>query len=419
VAAADDLSTPLGQDKPKPRRIPVPAVVPRAIAGVLGLCLLVFAVWLMVVDDPYGGEPIAVVATGGRSQPPGKPADGRSPPSPSGADAGAAPMGDKGSGAARGTVTIIDGMSGKRQEVPIGQPATSGGAAKPTGGDAAGRTANPGQGADTRAKPPIDPRLVEMTQYGPIPKIGPDGARAGDVYARPASSAAGKPGPRVAIVVSGLGVGAAGTSEALARLPGSVTLAFSPYETDIERWVNRARGEGHEILMQVPMEPVDYPDNDPGPRTLLTTVGADQNLDRLHWFMSRFQGYVGVANYMGARFTANETAAAPVLADVAKRGLIYFDDATSPRSLANQLSGASSGAFAKADVALDAVPTGAEIDNALARLEAVARDHGVAVGTATALPLSIDRIAQWAKAAEGRGLALVPISAVASKPKST
>jgi polysaccharide deacetylase 2 family uncharacterized protein YibQ len=183
--------------------------------------------------------------------------------------------------------------------------------------------------------------------------------------------------------------------------------------------VTRARGEGHEILLQVGMEPFDYPDNDPGPQTLLTSQSAEQNVERLAWFMSRFQGYVGVTNLMGARFTAADQAFAPVLREIAKRGLLYFDDGSSPRSLASQIAGASSAPFAKADVTLDAVPSSAEIDAALARLEAAARSRGIAIGTASALPVSIDRIAQWAKAAEARGITLVPVSAAANKPKSS
>ena len=167
------------------------------------------------------------------------------------------------------------------------------------------------------------------------------------------------------------------------------------------------------------MEPFDYPDNDPGPQTLLTSLAPEQNIDRMHWLMSRFQGYVGVANYMGSRFTASDAAFAPVLREVAKRGLMYLDDGTSPRSLAGQIAGANNLPFAKASVVLDAVPTPVEIDRALSRLEAMARETGVAVGVASALPVSIARIAQWAKDAEARGFLLVPISAAAVKPKSS
>jgi polysaccharide deacetylase 2 family uncharacterized protein YibQ len=198
-----------------------------------------------------------------------------------------------------------------------------------------------------------------------------------------------------------------------------VTLAFAPYAPDLERLTARARGDGHEVLLQVPMEPFDYPDNDPGPQTLLTTLGADQNVDRLQWLLSRMQGYVGIANYMGARFTASEQSLAPVLRETAKRGLIYLDDGSSPRSLASQIAGANNLPFAKAEVVLDAVPTPVEIDRALARLEAMARERGVAVGVTTALPVAIDRLAKWSKAAESRGFVLVPITAVAIKPKSS
>jgi uncharacterized protein len=399
---ADDLSAPLGQSKSGKSRLRVPRVLAPTIAGILALMLMIFVGWVLLVNDPFGGEPMAVVtarlaAAPAQETPPDKEAKRSAEPAPS-----------QGT-----TVTIIDGMSGKRQDVTIGggrKPADAAATPSPEAGRAADAPS-----ARTIA---IEPRLAEMTANGPIPKIGPDGARPADVYARPVSAPA-PGGPRIAIVVSGLGIGANGTTEALAKLPATVTFAFSPYGSDLERFVNRARGEGHEILMQVPMEPFDYPDNDPGPRTLLTSIGADQNLDRLHWFMSRCQGYVGIANYMGARFTANEPAIAPVLGDIAKRGLIYFDDGSSPRSLAVQLSGANNGAFAKANVVLDAVPVASEIDSALARLETLAREGGTAIGVASALPVSIDRIAQWVKAAENRGLNLVPISAVASRPKAS
>ena len=142
-------------------------------------------------------------------------------------------------------------------------------------------------------------------------------------------------------------------------------------------------------------------------------------MDRLYWLMSRFQGYVGLVNYMGARFTASDTALAPVLREAATRGLIYMDDGSSARSLAAQLAGANNIPFAKTDIVLDAVPTPAEIDRTLSRLEAVARDRGLAVGFASTLPGVIGRVSAWAKAAEKNGFALVPITAAVAKAKSS
>jgi len=385
--AADDLSTPLGQSPKKKPRFAFAAWIPRAIAAALGLCLLVFAGWAVFANDPLGGEPMVVVSADphapSRAGGPGNDASAPKPTSEVSAP-------DKGAPASGQTITIIDGMSGKRQEVPIG----------------------PGD-AKTQA-PAVDQRVTETSRQGTLPRIGADGARPADVYARPLTPSYDKvAGPRVAIVVGGLGIGAAGTFEALTKLPGPVTFAFAPYGTDLPRWVARARGEGHEVLLQVPMEPFEYPDNDPGPQTLLTTLTPAQNLERLHWFMSRFQGYVGIASYMGARFTASENAIGPLLRETAKRGLIYFDDGTSPRSVAPQIAGANNAPFAKGDIVLDAAPTPAAIDAALVRLESAARERGIAIGVATALPASIDRISNWTKTAESRGIVLTPISMMA------
>ncbi|HTQ82747.1 MAG TPA: divergent polysaccharide deacetylase family protein, partial [Pseudolabrys sp.] len=210
-----------------------------------------------------------------------------------------------------------------------------------------------------------------------------------------------------------------GTADAFAKLPAPVTFAIAPYGAGLGALAARAGADNHEVLLQAPMEPFDYPNNDPGPQTLLTSLTADQNIDRLHWMMSRFQGYVGVIGYMGARFTANEQALSPILRDTATRGLIYVDDGISSRSVAAQIAGSQNLPFAKIDIVIDAVPTPEEIDHALARLEMAAREHGSAVGIASALPATIDRIGKWAQGVEGRGFVLVPLTMVAAKAKSS
>ena len=404
-ALVDDLNAPLGQHK-RTRLPKLPVSAPQLVAGVLGVSGLVVVAWAAFVSDPLGGEPTAVIAT--KTTTPTQAArdgdgdgkqharhDGLASSLPASQDAAVKtveppPPGSK-------TVTIIDGSSGARKEFTI-----------PGGVDGGSQ------------KPLLDPKLIEGTRHGAIPKVGPDGARPSSRYAHPRElPASKKDSPIIAIVIGGLGISASGTADALAKLPATVTFALAPYGADLEKLADRARADTHELLLQVPMEPFEYPDNDPGPQTLLTSLTTEQNTDRLYWLMSRFQGYVGLVNYMGARFTASEQGLAPVLRDVAKRGLIYVDDGSSARSIAGQIAGTNNLPFAKTDVVLDAVPTPVEIDRALARLEMKARDTGFAVGFATAQPATIARVADWAKKVEGRGIFLVPITMVAIKAKSS
>ena len=400
--AADDLNAPLGQNRDKhegtrPRLIGLPQV----LAALLATSGLVVSLWAAFVNDPLGGQPVAVVST--------KTAPGAAVRTGGGAEAG-----HRHDGAANGpaataaivdvkvppgarTVTIIDGSSGKRQQVVV-----------------------PGKPDSQSSLAPVDQKMLEATRHGPVPVIAKDGTRPATAYAKPRVLPPDKKDfPRIAVIVGGIGVSADGTADAASMLPAPVTFALSPYGADLPKLADHARAEGHELLLQVPMEPFDYPDNDPGPETLLTSLSATQNIDRLHWLMSRFQGYVGVMSFMGARFTASEAALKPVLHDTAGRGLIYVDDGASTRSIAGQVAGAQNMPFAKADVVIDAVPTPTQIDHALARLEMAARDNGVAVGLATAEPATVERIAQWAKTVESRGFVLVPISMVALKAKSS
>jgi polysaccharide deacetylase 2 family uncharacterized protein YibQ len=254
-----------------------------------------------------------------------------------------------------------------------------------------------------------------------IPVVAADGLKPFKAYAMATDADRAKAAttPAVAIVVGGLGVGAAKTLDAIMKLPPAVTLAFTPYGSDPAKLVEQAREHRHEIVLQIPMEPYDYPDNDPGPQTLLTTLGTEQNIDRLHWNLSRFQGYVGVANFMGARFVASDAAMQPIIREASKRGLGYLDDGSTPRSVAGPLAAGQGMPFAKADLTIDAVPNPVEIDKALARLENVAKAHGVAVGVASALPVSIERIGVWTKLLESRGVTLVPLTTAMLKSKSS
>jgi uncharacterized protein len=121
---------------------------------------------------------------------------------------------------------------------------------------------------------------------------------------------------------------------------------------------------------------------------------------------------------MGARFVAADPVMQPIMREAAKRGLSYFDDGATPRSVASSLAASQALPFAKADFTIDAVPTSVEIDRVLAKLETLAKERGVAVGMASALPISIERIAAWTRTLEMRGILLVPLTTAMLKSKS-
>src|SRR3984885_10020816 len=245
-----------------------------------------------------------------------------------------------------------------------------------------------------------------------------DGLKPFTVYAADADRTKAARMPVCAIVVGGLGIGAAKTADAIVKLPPAVTLAFTPYGADPTKLAERARAQRHEILLQVPVEPFDYPDNDPGPQTLLTSLPPEQNIDRLYWHLSRFQGYAGIANFMGGRFVVTDAVMQPVIREAAKRGLGYLDDGSAPRSVAASLATGLAMPFAAADLSIDAVPTAVEIDRALAKLEGLAKERGLAVGVASALPISIERIGAWTRTLESHGVMLAPLTTVMLKSKS-
>jgi polysaccharide deacetylase 2 family uncharacterized protein YibQ len=258
-----------------------------------------------------------------------------------------------------------------------------------------------------------DPALIENTPLGPLPRIADDGRKPMNVYAAPAA-----PGKlRIAIMVSGLGLSAKATQNALAALPAAVTLGVLPYASDAAHWAGEARARGHEVLLEIPMEPFDFPDSDPGPHTLRAGADADSNAARLDWALSRFTGYAGVTNLLGARLLADADALSPILTALTRRGLYFYDSGVTAQSVAPVVAGRVGTAFARGDTSLDTIQTALEIDRRLSDLEAAARAHGSAVGSAFLYPVSVERIALWAKTLQSRGFVLVPVSAIVAAQK--
>ncbi|MDI7863092.1 divergent polysaccharide deacetylase family protein [Rhizobiaceae bacterium n13] len=265
-------------------------------------------------------------------------------------------------------------------------------------------------GQDPRMATLPNEDLLEDSPYGRLPITGPDGLRPVDQYARPWSGARGT---RIAIVVSGLGLSQTGTQRAIKELPEEVTLAFAASGNSLQRWMQEARRTGHEILIQVPFEPFDYPENDPGPGALLVENSPDKNLAKLHEAMGKITNYTGIMNYLGGRFLSNADALEPVMRDVAGRGLLFLDDGSSAQSLTGTLAKALEAPQAFADVQLDGQLDQGAILKKLDELERIARRNGSAIGVAAAFDESIAAIRKWSEEASLRGIEIVGVSALA------
>jgi len=261
-----------------------------------------------------------------------------------------------------------------------------------------------------------DRGLIENSPDGPLPMRGADGRRPADVYARPWSRARGA---RVAIVIGGLAVSQTGTQAAIAKLPPEVTLAFASQGNSIQRWMQNARQEGHEILMQVPLEPFDYPTVNPGRATLTVDSSPQENIQNLHWALARTTNYTGIMNYMGGRFVTDAKATGAMMAELGKRGLLYLDDGTTARSTAPDQAAKNGVPVATSDTVIDDTRERGAILKKLDQLEATARAKGFAIGTGSAFDQTVDAVTSWINEAKKRGIEIVPISAVTTDPEKS
>jgi polysaccharide deacetylase 2 family uncharacterized protein YibQ len=305
------------------------------------------------------------------------------------------------------------------QETPATSPeekqAALGNEAAPPAADAAkpatGLPSPPANeaGAVTLPEVPVA-ELVEESQYGPLPKVATDGRRPVEVYARPSSYAGNGTGgpPRVAVLLVGLGLPDSPPASVIKGLPGPVSIAYGAYGRSLQDAIKYARADGHEVLLQIPLEPNNYPTENPGAHTLLTSLPPEENMKRLQWMMSRYTGYVGVTNLMGAKFEASQEALTPVLEELKKRGLLYVDDGSVHASTTSQIGSTIGLDYAVATVQSD----GSDIAKQLAKLEATAKEKGAAIAVVKVKLGTAKQLADWAEKLQSKGIMLVPVSAV-------
>jgi uncharacterized protein len=275
---------------------------------------------------------------------------------------------------------------------------------------------SPDQGAPsaTPSAPPLPQAplagLFENTANGPLPIVARNGRTSSQAYARPFAPQANH--AMIAVVIGGLGFNAAATQQAIDELPAEVTLSFVPYANNLQTWINLARARGHEVMLELPMEPFDPDADDTGPQTLLASAPAQQNIARLQHLMGVATGYFGVTNYQGARFATSAQASAPVVQELRRRGLVLVSSGIGQRTALSAEANRAGLANTAADRIIDARREADAIDDQLLNLEALALQNQSAIGAGFAYPVTIGQVGHWAQDVSSRGYQLAPVSAV-------
>ncbi len=273
--------------------------------------------------------------------------------------------------------------------------------------DPAERFAQPGGIA---LPPAPDPRVTDEARIGLLPRIGDNDELPLSVYARPFNH--DDPRPRIALLLTGLGLNEAATQQAIADLPGPVSLGFVAFADDLQERINAARAAGHEAVLNVPMEPLDFPRNDPGPNALLLEQSEQETMIALRYSLAQTAGYIGIAPFMGEAYMADADQLQPVMRELAERGLLFVDTRPGLISEAAATALLSNTPLVVSALRIDAAPNRAAIDAALQELEALAIERGSALGVFGPLPISYERVLAWAAGLGNRGLVLAPVSAL-------
>lgn len=222
---------------------------------------------------------------------------------------------------------------------------------------------------------------------------------------------AGAKPPFVAIVIDDMGLDRRNAARAI-RMAGPLTLSFMSYAEDLSVQAAAARQAGHEVMLHLPMEPLNLRGNNPGPQALYVGLGDEEIRKRLSWHLDRFADYAGVNNHMGSRFTADPRGMGIVLAELQRRGVFWLDSLTGPQTAGLTLAAKRGLAATGRDLFLDDEREPGGVAGQLAVLEQIARRNGDVIAIGHPHTATLEALERWIAQARQRGFSLVPVTAV-------
>ena len=215
--------------------------------------------------------------------------------------------------------------------------------------------------------------------------------------------------PRVAVIIDDIGFRPQ-FDQAFLEIDAPLTFSVLPFTPDGARFAERAHALGREVMLHMPMEPIDYPNKNPGRGALMTTDSAADVARGLAAAIDDVPFAEGVNNHMGSRFTQDRRLVRAMLAAVRDRGLFFVDSLTYGSSVAHAVAREMGVPCAVRNVFLDHDPQFRPILEKIGQLVSIAQKNGFAVGIGHPHVATLEVLKTYLPGLKGRGIDVVPVS---------
>ncbi|MBI4080973.1 MAG: divergent polysaccharide deacetylase family protein [Candidatus Lambdaproteobacteria bacterium] len=218
-------------------------------------------------------------------------------------------------------------------------------------------------------------------------------------------------GALLAIVVDDLGYSLA-ASRALLAIGQPLTYSIIPRLAHSRQTAQLVARAGQEFIVHAPMEPADFPRQNPGEDALLRAMSERETRERLLDYFADLPGAVGLSNHMGSAYSDDAAKMALVQAAVAERRLVFLNSKTSASPVPARIAQAAGYAYLERDVFLDNERSEPAIRAELRRASERARRRGRAIAIGHPYPETLRVLAQELPSLREAGITLVPLTAL-------
>ena len=212
---------------------------------------------------------------------------------------------------------------------------------------------------------------------------------------------------RIAIVIDDFGYQDQALIRAFCDLPQPITFSIFPGERHTAWTARRATEKNHGVMVHLPMEPVGYPEHNPGPDAIFVDDAPEKIAALTQNALAAVPHARGMNNHMGSRVTQNAAAMKVVLQIVKQRDFFFVDSRTSPRSVAYAIAREMGIRSGRGALFLDLAADEGAIAKQLYALAARARQEGAAIGIGHAKRETLRALQRVLPALEEQGFAFV------------